>query len=403
MSTDPAHSPAPVPLRFAIITVSTSRSQSSGGDDRSGAAIVDACVAAGHSVSSRALVADDPQAILDALDGALAKDVEVVVLTGGTGISARDGTPNVVRARLDRELPGFGEIFRMLSYEQVGSKAMLSSAVGGVAGGKAIFALPGAPRACSLAMERLILPEVGHILAQLAKESPLPTERIAAAPAARGARSAPRTEPEQLGGAVAVSAPAVPAGISLSVAPDAERMDAPPIASGWEAGLRGLRGTIERTQPEIPQSLLRMQPVVDVLNAAGARAVVRLSDGREYGAYGFPDLARRGSKVLLVREADPVAEIVALHRWPSLVGLCAEEGGVLPDATLAVASFTEDRCGRAFDGPGQIFAVEGGDVWIEHNRRVFRWDGSRSAQTAAASSEPLSAALATLVLSWSGR
>jgi hypothetical protein len=146
-----------------------------------------------------------------------------------------------------------------------------------------------------------------------------------------------------------------------------------------------------------------MQPVVDVLNSAGARAVVRLADGREYGAYGFPDLARRSSKVLLVREAEPVAEIVALHRWPALVGLCSDDGGVLPDATLAVASFTEDRCGRAFEGSGQLFAVEGGAVWIEHNRRVFRWDGSRSAESAAAASEPLSSALSTLILSWSGR
>jgi hypothetical protein len=252
-------------------------------------------------------------------------------------------------------------------------------------------------------MERLILPEVGHILAQLTKESPLPTQRATAVSNPRSAGSVALAEPEQLGAASVVSGATVPAGVSLSVTPDAERMDAAPIASGWEAGLRGLRGTVERVQPEIPPALLRMQPVVDVLNSAGARAVVRLSDGREYGAYGFPDLARRGSKVLLVREAEPVAEIVALHRWPALVGLCAEEGGVLPDATLAVASFTEDHCGRAFDGPGQIFAVEGGAVWIEHNRRVFRWDGSRSAQSAVASAEPVSAALATLVLSWSGR
>jgi len=403
MSTDPTHSPASVPLRFAVITVSTSRSEASGRDDRSGAVIAEACVAAGHAVTARALVADDPQAIVVALDEALGKDIHVIVLTGGTGISARDCTPSVVRGRIDRELPGFGEIFRMLSYEQVGSKAMLSSAIGGVGAGKAIFALPGSPRACTLAMERLILPEVGHILAELAKESALPLTQVSAAPVARLPRAASRSEPEQLGAAAVVSGSTVPAGVSLSVAPDAERMDAPPIASGWEAGLRGLRGTLERVQPEIPQGLLRMQPVVDVLNSAGARAVVRLSDGRQYGAYGFPDLARRSSKVLLVREAEPVAEIVALHRWPALVGLCADDGGVLPDATLAVASFTEDRCGRAFEGPGQIFAVDGGAVWIEHNRRVLRWDGSRSAESAASAAEPLSSALSTLVLSWSGR
>ncbi len=146
-----------------------------------------------------------------------------------------------------------------------------------------------------------------------------------------------------------------------------------------------------------------MPPVVVVLNSAGTRALVRLADGREYGAWGFPDLARRSSKVLLIREAEPIAEVIALHRWPNLVGLCAEEGGVLPDATLALGSFTEDRTGRAYEGPGQLFAVEGKTVWIEHQRKVFKWDGTANAARAQAGAEPLSSALATLILTWSGR
>lgn len=398
-------------MAFAIITVSTSRSAPGGADvdDRSGTVIADACTAAGHIVRGRTLIPDDPAAIARALVAALESDIHAVVFTGGTGISARDCTPRVVAEHLDRELPGFGEIFRMLSYQQVGSRAMLTTALGGVAAGKAVFALPGSPRACELAMEKLILPELGHILVELGKEAPLPvkgavpgrgTERPAVS--RPPARPAAIIDAEELPEAAPVSAP-VPEGLSITVAPDAVRMDAPPIASGWEAGLRSLHGAIERGQPEIPEALLRMQPVVDVLNSAGTRAVVRLPDGREYGAWGFPDLARRSSKVLLVREAEPVAEVIALHRWPNLVGLCADEGGVLPDATLALASFTEDRCGRAYEGPGQLFAVEGKTVWIEHQRKVFKWDGSTTPARAQAAAEPVSSALGTLILIWSGR
>ncbi len=410
MSTDSTHVSPALSVAFAIITVSTSRSAPGGAavDDRSGTVIAAACAAAGHSVLSRSLIPDDPEAIARALVAALESDAQAVVFTGGTGISARDCTPRVVAEHLDRELPGFGELFRMLSWEQVGSKAMLSTALGGLAAGKAVFVLPGAPRACELAMEKLILPELGHILAELGKEAPMPVK--SAVPAARPAPSASRpasrgtgaVDGEALSPAEPVSAP-VPEGLSITVAPDAERMDAPPIASGWEAGLRSLHGAVERTQPEIPASLLRMQPVVDVLNSAGTRALVRLADGREYGAWGFPDLARRSSKVLLIREAEPIAEVIALHRWPNLVGLCAEEGGVLPDATLALGSFTEDRTGRAYEGPGQLFAVEGKTVWIEHQRKVFKWDGTANAARAQAGAEPLSSALATLILTWSGR
>lgn len=363
---------------------------------------------AGHKVSGRTLVPDDPAAIDGALVAALGSAAQLVILTGGTGISARDCTPEVVRQRLDRELPGFSELFRMLSWQQVGSKAMLSSALGGVAAGRAVFALPGAPRACALAMEKLILPEVGHILSELAKETPLPVA-AGSAPARSAVASRPAARPdahpqrETLEPASPVEGAPVPTGITLTVAPDAVREDAPPIASGWEAGLRALFGVVERRQPEIPESLSRMQPVVDVLNSAGTRATVRLQNGAEYGAWGFPDLARRGSKVLLVREAEPVAEIVALHRWPSPAGVCCEGGGVLPDATLALASFTEDRTGRAYEGPGQLFAVDGKVVWILEGRKLIRWDGGRAEAAARAAAESVSSALATMVLGWSGR
>jgi molybdenum cofactor biosynthesis protein B len=94
-------------------------------------------------------------------------DIQVVIVNGGTGIAARDGTYEVVSAMLEKRLDGFGEIFRFLSFQEIGSAAIMSRAVAGVAKGKAIFSLPGSRGAVDLAMRRLILPELGHLAAQL--------------------------------------------------------------------------------------------------------------------------------------------------------------------------------------------------------------------------------------------
>jgi molybdenum cofactor biosynthesis protein B len=113
-------------------------------------------------------VADEAAAIAGALRALLgAPEVDVVVLTGGTGFSPRDVTVEAVRPLLEREIEGFGELFRALSYRQIGPRAMVSRAFGGVAGGKAVFALPGSPKAVRLGMEELVLPVVSHLLGQL--------------------------------------------------------------------------------------------------------------------------------------------------------------------------------------------------------------------------------------------
>lgn len=173
------HAHAPVVFRALgvhVLTVSTSRI---GATDKSGPLLRGLLEAAGHHVAGHGIVVDDPAAIGAALDAALGDPaVQVVVLTGGTGISARDCTPAVVRPRLDRLLPGFGELFRLLSWQEIGSAAMLSDAVAGIAGGKPVFALPGSTGACRLAMEKLILPELGHLTAELGKETPLPAAPV---------------------------------------------------------------------------------------------------------------------------------------------------------------------------------------------------------------------------------
>lgn len=160
-----AHAPARV--RFGILTISDSRSPAT---DASGDVIAALATAAGHEVAARALVRDDAGDISAAVQAMLADPrVDVVVTTGGTGVGARDVTPEAVERLFTRKLPGFGELFRSLSHQEVGSAAMLSRAEGGIAGGRPLFLLPGSPKACRLAMERLILPESGHLLALLGR------------------------------------------------------------------------------------------------------------------------------------------------------------------------------------------------------------------------------------------
>lgn len=160
---------APAVLGFGIVTVSDSRSPE---NDTGGRTIREMTEAAGHRVEDSTLVRDDVAAIRAALRRLLAlPGVDVVVATGGTGFSPRDLTLEAVEPLFDLEIEGFGELFRMLSYNQVGAAAMLSRAAAGLIGDKAVFLLPGSPKAVTLAMEKLILPEAGHLLAQ-ARRSP---------------------------------------------------------------------------------------------------------------------------------------------------------------------------------------------------------------------------------------
>jgi len=164
MSVEQHRRAAPALLGFALITVSDTRTP---GDDVSGRTLAEMARAAGHRVEDSVLVPDEVPAIRGAVEEALAREgVDVVVLTGGTGFSPRDVTLEAVGPLLERPVEGFGELFRMLSYEQVGSAAMLSRAAAGLVGSRAIFLLPGSPKAVSLAMEKLILPEAGHLLGQ---------------------------------------------------------------------------------------------------------------------------------------------------------------------------------------------------------------------------------------------
>ncbi len=151
----------------AVVTLSDTRNEST---DRSGALIRQMLAEAGHRVIEYTIIKDEPTELASLLTLLSSRpDLEAIFTNGGTGISKRDQTIDVLEKRLDARLPGFGELFRMLSYEQIGAGAMLSRATAGVLGGKIVFAMPGSTKAVELAMARLILPELRHLVSELAK------------------------------------------------------------------------------------------------------------------------------------------------------------------------------------------------------------------------------------------
>lgn len=158
---------APPRVRCFILTVSDTRTEAT---DRSGDAIAELLTRAGHQVAGRAIVKDDPgdvaRVVTERLEDAA---VQVVITTGGTGLTSRDSTYEAIDALLEKRLDGFGELFRMLSYHDIGPAAMLSRACAGTVRGKFVAALPGSEAAVRLAVTKLLVTELGHIVQQLSK------------------------------------------------------------------------------------------------------------------------------------------------------------------------------------------------------------------------------------------
>jgi len=158
---------APDTVRVAVLTISDTRTPET---DTGGDTIDELMRGAGHEVVERDIVGDDATRIRTELLDLLARsDVDAVITTGGTGISARDTTYEVVDRMLEKRLDGFGEIFRMLSYEEVGAAAVLSRAVAGAVGDKLVACLPGSRNAVRLAVEKLLVPEIAHVVFELRK------------------------------------------------------------------------------------------------------------------------------------------------------------------------------------------------------------------------------------------
>lgn len=147
-------------VRLAIVTVSDTRTPET---DKNGIWLREQIAQMGHQVVAYELVRDDPSAIDGILNNLLVTDAQVLLFNGGTGISPRDNTYDVLAGRLQKVMPGFGELFRMLSYQDVGAAAMLSRAIAGVVDGRVLFSMPGSHGAVRLSWEKLIAPELHHV------------------------------------------------------------------------------------------------------------------------------------------------------------------------------------------------------------------------------------------------
>ena len=164
MSTTPAEhrSTAPAKVRCAVVTVSDTRTPET---DTGGKTIADLLTGAGHEVVHKQIIPDEPAQMRELMTRLTSTDgIDAVLLTGGTGLSSRDQTFETISGLITKPLPGYGELFRTLSYHEIGAAAMLSRAVGGLIGRTVILTMPGSPAGVWLAMEKLILPELSHLV-----------------------------------------------------------------------------------------------------------------------------------------------------------------------------------------------------------------------------------------------
>ncbi len=412
------HSPVR-PVNAWVVTVSSSRTLA---NDASGALVASLLTEAGHQVLDRTIVGDDVDAIRTLVHG-LAGDgtTQVVVLTGGTGVSLHDVTPQALAPLFSRELPGFGELFRALTFQQLGAVAMLTRASAGLVGPLLVFSLPGSPDACRLGLEKLVLPELSHLVRELNKEGtpdapPAPGASARPAPAKPAKPSAKAHEaPAEKAAPPKPSLPA-PSGTlgrlgRLAMTVDASQNATKPDAAvagaegadlpvGWLRAVYELNGQVEKgTYHEIPEDLEKVAPIIDVLHTSGARGTLTLPDGRAYALFGWPNL-EKGAKVLAISQGLPVAEILALHRYPVITGTCVDgDKGLAPGRPGDVAAICEAVTGRApKDTSGELFAVQGDQVVIQRGSRAIRWDGVKDKDDGT-----LKQVLATLVLDWSRR
>ncbi|MBN2800162.1 MAG: hypothetical protein JXX28_13565 [Deltaproteobacteria bacterium] len=316
---------------------------------------------------------------------------QVLLVVGGVGPSG--ATPEAIHPLLDTTLPGFGELLRTLAWSEVGAEAMLYRATAGLAGGKAVFAIPCG--ATQLALDRLILPSLAALLGQGQQTAAVDQD---------GANvvvdilppPAPSHKLGQLGGRkVQLSAMGTPD----EAPPPAD--DGGEVSWGWQQAIRDLGGEVlTQVRQELPERLEKVAPIVNVLETAGETAVLKLPSGRRLSLWGWPDLQRPGAKVIAVGEGEPLAEVIALHRHPVMTGLCVEgPDGLLPDQSSDIAATAEEITGRApRDTSGTLFAVTGDAIFVQRGNRVYRWDGRHETHDG----NPKQV-LATLVLNWSNR
>lgn len=172
MSHEEHKASAPKQVKCWVVSVSDTRTEA---DDHSGALLIEKLTGAGHKIVKRSIVIDEKEKVWAILEeAAAAKQTDAVILTGGTGIAPRDSTLEAVESFIEKEIPGFGELFRRMSFDEIGASAILSRTAAGTGHGILVIALPGSQEAVRLAVEKIILPELGHMVYEMRKPSRAP-------------------------------------------------------------------------------------------------------------------------------------------------------------------------------------------------------------------------------------
>ena len=343
-------------------------------------------------------VPDDPRYVQAAIREAR---TAALVLCGGDSVSLPRGIREGIAAEITRAFPGFGELIRRGLGQGDSLAAVLTDARALAAGQLAVFALPASPAACQLAGPLIssLRPTMQAMLSGLEVhlKTPSPTPASADAPGGEDAAAAPL--------------PPAPTASAEAAEDDGERLEAGThvdmIGGGgeaeddaprgrWEQALAAMDARLDRDLwYELPDTIEDIPAAREVLEAASQRAAAVLADGRKAGVFGFPDLLRPTSKVMMVIETRGVLEVLALHRHPSVVGLVGRGSVVRTGSAEAEA---EARTAHPTPYGGELFAVGEGVVYLERDGRVYEWDGRREHDMGSEAQ-----ATASLVLRWSER
>ncbi len=310
---------------------------------------------AGMKVSGPERVSDSPQAIRTALDAAIqSSSTQCVLVCADTPASVTEGPADVVADCIERPLPGFGELVRSLAFEDIGAAAMLSRACGGIARHTLVFSPPSETGPRDAAIQRLILPALQHLDEQSAKEGLLQDASLSS-----------------------------------------------PVARGWQAATAAMGGTLVRDAwPSLPTPLAEHAAIQAVMDTAGQRGVLACTNRRRYSVFGFPDLQRPTSKVLLTGDGGRSGYVLALHRFPNPVGILGPGApDLLPAHNAAIRQVCREVTGSPLPDEGYtVFAVDKGRIYVEKEGAIGSWDG-RSLEDEGLPGQ----AAASLVLRWSQR
>lgn len=368
---------------------------------------------AGHFVLDTRTVKADAAAVQRAVsDASAVEGCNVVILIGAAGIDHGDVVPDALAAVATRSIPGFGDLFRLTRYRDVGAAAALTRASAGVVGPTVAFSLPGDRNAVDTALDELILPYIEDYVRAAHPSVGVPTlvpplepdngvvdaeVEDVAEPEEDEEPTLPPPEPRwRLGTRSTVSPETEQLGRTPEAAIDAAGEDVPD--RGWKRAVYDLEAAIVRGKsPDLPHNIEDFAPAMDVLHQAGETAQLKLPNGNKMMVYGYPDLQRASSKVLAVGWGEPFAEVVALHRYPVQAGLSIDEArGLMPTRDSDVGEVAEAVTGRApTDTSGKLAAVDHDAVYIERGGRIYRWDGQRERNEGT-----IKQMLATLLVLW---